>query len=72
MEGGESAVVKHSAKVFGYIHQSLKERVVRLREVNSRLSESRLIDEGLQKIVEYYEGQLHPTQPAPHPAKKKS
>lgn len=32
MEGGESQMVKYSAKVFGYVDRSLKERVARLKD----------------------------------------
>lgn len=64
MEGGESQMVKYSAKVFGYVDRSLKERVARLKEMDVRLSESRLVDEGLRRQVEFYESQLRPSQPA--------
>lgn len=62
-------MVKHSAKVFGYVDKSLKERVAKLRKTNARLSESRLVDEGLQRAVEFYESQLHPSEPTQHTPK---
>lgn len=55
--------VKHSAKVFGYVDKSKKERIARLREWNGRLTESRLVDEGLDRALEFYEAQVHPSQP---------
>ena len=50
--------VKHSAKVFDYVDKSLKERVTKLRAIKGRLTESRLVDEGLRARVEYDEQQL--------------
>ena len=57
-------MVKNAAKVFGYVDKSLKERVAKLREKNGRLTESRLVDEGLNQRVEYYESQLREEKPA--------
>lgn len=65
-------MVKHSAKVFGYVDRSVKERIAKLREVNGRLTESRLVDEGLTWALEHYESQLHPTKPAQRATKRKS
>ena len=54
---------QHAAKVFGYVDPSKKERIARLRKMNSRLTESRLVEEGLDKALEFYEAQLHPMEP---------
>lgn len=62
-------MVTHSAKVFGYVDKSLKARIARLKNADGRLSESRLVDEGLRKIVEYYEEQVRPSGPAQQAAK---
>lgn len=71
MGGGEKrTMVKHSAKVFGYVDQSVKERIAKLREINARLTESRLVDEGLAKVLDEYEAQLNPLEPAQRAAKK--
>ncbi len=64
-------MVKHSAKVFGYVDRSVKDRIAKLREINGRLTESRLVDEGLMKILSEYEAQLHPSKPAQQAAKKR-
>jgi len=71
-KGGENAMVKDSAKVFGYVERPLKERIARLRALDWRLTESRLIDEGLHERVAFYESQVHPIQPAQKPARRKS
>lgn len=65
-------MVTHSAKVFGYVDKSLKARMARLKNADGRLSESRLVDEGLRKIVEYYEEQVRPSEPAQRATKKKA
>lgn len=65
-------MVTQSAKVFGYVDKSLKARIARLKDMDTRLSESRLVDEGLRKIVEYYEGQVRPSQPTQQPTKNHS
>lgn len=64
-------MVTQSAKVFGYVDKSLKARIARLKDADARLSESRLVDEGLRKIVEFYEAQIHPTEPAQRATKKR-
>ena len=64
-------MVKHSAKVFGYVDMSKKERIARLREQNGRLTESRLVDEGLDCILERYESQMYPFEPVRHPSKSR-
>lgn len=65
-------MVTQSAKVFGYVDKSLKARIARLRAADGRLSESRLVDEGLRKIVEYYEEQVRPSRPAQQAAENPS
>lgn len=64
-------MVKHSAKVFGYVDRSVKDRIAKLREANGRLTESRLVDEGLMWALKHYEAQLHPTEPAQRATKKR-
>ena len=50
-------------KVFGYVNPSKKDRIAKLRESDERLTESRLVDEGLTKILEFYEDQMHKLHP---------
>lgn len=50
-------------KVFGYVDPSKKQRIARLREMNPRLTESRLVEEGLDAALRIYEAQLHPIMP---------
>lgn len=64
-------MVKHSSKVFGYVDKSVKDRIAKLREANGRLTESRLVDEGLKWALKYYEGQLLSTEPAQRATKKR-
>ena len=64
--------LRYAAKVFGYVDKPLKARAKRLREMDGRLTESRLVDEGLRERVEFYESQLRPSQPAQEsPAKRR-
>lgn len=65
-------MVTQSAKVFGYVDKSLKARIARLKDADARLSESRLVDEGLRKIVEFYEAQVRPMEPAQQATKNHS
>lgn len=68
-KGVRAQMVTQSAKVFGYVDKSLKARIARLKDMDTRLSESRLVDEGLRKIVEYYEAQVRPSEPAQQPTR---
>lgn len=50
--------VKYSAKVFGYVPKALKLRMQKVRKKDWRMSESRLIQEALEKHLPAIEGEL--------------